>query len=152
MVNARLGKPDFDCLTLDEAYDCGCGDEPGSGQAVASASGASSAQPSAKEHFSPPAKGQIGGKILGGKGSKAAGAGWKSSSGKASPAPSEDPEDLATTSTDGEQHDEQEAPEQSGDTVSTEPPKELSKEQQQAQFDEQLRQAEKMDEAEEATE
>lgn len=27
-VNARLGKPDFDCAHLDETYDCGCGDEP----------------------------------------------------------------------------------------------------------------------------
>ena len=27
MVNARLGKPEFDCLTLDSTYDCGCGDE-----------------------------------------------------------------------------------------------------------------------------
>ncbi|WVQ75047.1 hypothetical protein IAR50_004656 [Cryptococcus sp. DSM 104548] len=26
-VNARLGKPEFDCLTLDATYDCGCGDE-----------------------------------------------------------------------------------------------------------------------------
>ncbi|TXT13300.1 hypothetical protein VHUM_00667 [Vanrija humicola] len=24
MVNKRLGKPDFDCLTLDSTYDCGC--------------------------------------------------------------------------------------------------------------------------------
>jgi FAD-linked sulfhydryl oxidase len=28
MVNARLGKPEFDCARLDETYDCGCGDEP----------------------------------------------------------------------------------------------------------------------------
>ncbi|WWC65658.1 uncharacterized protein I303_108279 [Kwoniella dejecticola CBS 10117] len=28
-VNERLGKPEFDCLTLDETYDCGCGDETG---------------------------------------------------------------------------------------------------------------------------
>ncbi|WWC73479.1 uncharacterized protein I206_107449 [Kwoniella pini CBS 10737] len=27
LVNERLGKPEFDCLTLDETYDCGCGDE-----------------------------------------------------------------------------------------------------------------------------
>ena len=27
-VNARLGKPEFDCAHLDETYDCGCGDEP----------------------------------------------------------------------------------------------------------------------------
>lgn len=27
MVNARLGKPEFDCLTLDSTYDCGCADE-----------------------------------------------------------------------------------------------------------------------------
>ena len=26
-MNERLGKEDFDCLTLDKAYDCGCGDE-----------------------------------------------------------------------------------------------------------------------------
>jgi hypothetical protein len=26
-VNARLGKPEFDCLTLDATYDCGCGPE-----------------------------------------------------------------------------------------------------------------------------
>ncbi|KAH9912780.1 ERV/ALR sulfhydryl oxidase domain-containing protein [Epithele typhae] len=27
-VNARLGKPEFDCVNLDATYDCGCGDEP----------------------------------------------------------------------------------------------------------------------------
>ncbi|WRT69485.1 uncharacterized protein IL334_006471 [Kwoniella shivajii] len=27
LVNERLGKPEFDCLTLDETYDCGCGEE-----------------------------------------------------------------------------------------------------------------------------
>ncbi|WVQ66510.1 uncharacterized protein L199_004691 [Kwoniella botswanensis] len=27
LVNERLGKPEFDCLTLDATYDCGCGDE-----------------------------------------------------------------------------------------------------------------------------
>jgi hypothetical protein len=27
LVNARLGKAEFDCLTLDETYDCGCGPE-----------------------------------------------------------------------------------------------------------------------------
>lgn len=27
LVNARLGKPEFDCLTLDATYDCGCGPE-----------------------------------------------------------------------------------------------------------------------------
>ncbi|WWC93033.1 uncharacterized protein L201_007997 [Kwoniella dendrophila CBS 6074] len=27
LVNERLGKPEFDCLTLDETYDCGCGDD-----------------------------------------------------------------------------------------------------------------------------
>ena len=27
LVNERLGKPEFDCLTLDETYDCGCGPE-----------------------------------------------------------------------------------------------------------------------------
>jgi hypothetical protein len=25
VINERLGKPEFDCLTLDETYDCGCG-------------------------------------------------------------------------------------------------------------------------------
>lgn len=25
LINARLGKADFDCLLLDEVYDCGCG-------------------------------------------------------------------------------------------------------------------------------
>ncbi|KAL7420754.1 hypothetical protein Q5752_004706 [Cryptotrichosporon argae] len=34
-VNARLGKPEFDCLTLDAAYDCGCGDEGGDADAAA---------------------------------------------------------------------------------------------------------------------
>ncbi|WVW86689.1 hypothetical protein I302_108743 [Kwoniella bestiolae CBS 10118] len=29
LVNERLGKSEFDCLTLDETYDCGCGDERG---------------------------------------------------------------------------------------------------------------------------
>ena len=27
-VNARLGKPEFDCAHLDDTYDCGCGDAP----------------------------------------------------------------------------------------------------------------------------
>ncbi|ORY34936.1 ERV/ALR sulfhydryl oxidase domain-containing protein, partial [Naematelia encephala] len=27
LVNIRLDKPEFDCLTLDETYDCGCGPE-----------------------------------------------------------------------------------------------------------------------------
>ena len=27
VINERLGKPEFDCLTLDEKYDCGCGPE-----------------------------------------------------------------------------------------------------------------------------
>ena len=27
LINERLGKPEFDCLTLDETYDCGCGPE-----------------------------------------------------------------------------------------------------------------------------
>ena len=27
-VNARLGKPEFDCANLDATYDCWCGDEP----------------------------------------------------------------------------------------------------------------------------
>ena len=35
-VNARLGKPEFDCLTLDATYDCGCGPE-GSATATAAA-------------------------------------------------------------------------------------------------------------------
>lgn len=38
-VNTRLLKPQFDCATLDAAYDCGCGPEPsaaaGAGQALA---------------------------------------------------------------------------------------------------------------------
>jgi len=27
LVNERLKKPEFDCLTLDKTYDCGCGDD-----------------------------------------------------------------------------------------------------------------------------
>jgi len=27
LINLRLGKEEFDCLTLDATYDCGCGDE-----------------------------------------------------------------------------------------------------------------------------
>ena len=27
LINERLGKPEFDCLTLDDKYDCGCGPE-----------------------------------------------------------------------------------------------------------------------------
>lgn len=27
LVNERLEKPEFDCLTLDATYDCGCGDD-----------------------------------------------------------------------------------------------------------------------------
>ncbi|OCH93520.1 hypothetical protein OBBRIDRAFT_832609 [Obba rivulosa] len=33
-VNARLGKPEFDCTHLDETYDCGCGEEPVSSSAT----------------------------------------------------------------------------------------------------------------------
>ncbi|KAG0352029.1 hypothetical protein BG005_008473 [Podila minutissima] len=29
IVNARLGKPEFDCSTLADVYKCGCADEPG---------------------------------------------------------------------------------------------------------------------------
>ena len=32
LINLRLGKEEFDCLTLDATYDCGCGDEAGSGE------------------------------------------------------------------------------------------------------------------------
>ncbi|KAI8352619.1 ERV/ALR sulfhydryl oxidase domain-containing protein [Mortierella sp. GBAus27b] len=28
IVNERLGKPDFDCSTLEDVYKCGCADEP----------------------------------------------------------------------------------------------------------------------------
>ncbi|KZT41932.1 hypothetical protein SISSUDRAFT_1042181 [Sistotremastrum suecicum HHB10207 ss-3] len=28
LVNERLHKPEFDCMTLDATYDCGCGDDP----------------------------------------------------------------------------------------------------------------------------
>ena len=34
LVNERLGKPEFDCLTLDEKYDCGCGPEGSASVAV----------------------------------------------------------------------------------------------------------------------
>ncbi|KAG8915578.1 hypothetical protein FRC01_003611 [Tulasnella sp. 417] len=34
LVNARLGKPEFDCLKLDETYDCGCGPEGNSTSTV----------------------------------------------------------------------------------------------------------------------
>lgn len=37
-VNARLGKPEFDCLTLDETYDCGCGDDANMPSSVSIAS------------------------------------------------------------------------------------------------------------------
>lgn len=30
LVNERLGKSQFDCLKLDETYDCGCGPETSS--------------------------------------------------------------------------------------------------------------------------
>ena len=36
LINAKLGKAEFDCLTLDETYDCGCGDELGSTSASSS--------------------------------------------------------------------------------------------------------------------
>lgn len=36
MVNERLGKPEFDCLTLDKTYDCGCGPESASLSSTAS--------------------------------------------------------------------------------------------------------------------
>ncbi|KAG8976575.1 hypothetical protein FRC05_003414 [Tulasnella sp. 425] len=37
LVNARLGKPEFDCLKLDETYDCGCGPEGNSTSTSAAA-------------------------------------------------------------------------------------------------------------------
>ncbi|KIR29518.1 thiol oxidase [Cryptococcus deuterogattii 99/473] len=42
-VNARLGKPEFDCLTLDETYDCGCGDDSNKSSLVSVESSPSSA-------------------------------------------------------------------------------------------------------------
>lgn len=30
IVNERLHKPEFDCLTLNDVYDCGCGNETSS--------------------------------------------------------------------------------------------------------------------------
>jgi hypothetical protein len=30
IVNKRLHKPDFDCLTLNDVYDCGCANETSS--------------------------------------------------------------------------------------------------------------------------
>ncbi|WVR09766.1 hypothetical protein IAU60_006842 [Kwoniella sp. DSM 27419] len=38
-VNARLGKEEFDCLTLDATYDCGCGDEGASASGVSAPTG-----------------------------------------------------------------------------------------------------------------
>ncbi|KAF9421218.1 hypothetical protein BGZ94_008878 [Podila epigama] len=35
IVNARLGKPEFDCSTLADVYKCGCADEPGAEALVA---------------------------------------------------------------------------------------------------------------------
>jgi hypothetical protein len=29
LVNKRLGKPEFDCANIGDAYDCGCGDDDG---------------------------------------------------------------------------------------------------------------------------
>ncbi|WVQ79417.1 hypothetical protein IAT38_001514 [Cryptococcus sp. DSM 104549] len=42
LVNARLEKPEFDCLTLDETYDCGCGDDPSASTSSSSPGVASS--------------------------------------------------------------------------------------------------------------
>lgn len=36
-VNERLGKPEFDCSTLPEIYDCGCGDPSASADSTAPA-------------------------------------------------------------------------------------------------------------------
>jgi hypothetical protein len=45
LINARLGKADFDCLLLDEVYDCGCGpDGDTTSSSVTSAVGASETQ------------------------------------------------------------------------------------------------------------
>ncbi|KDQ12021.1 hypothetical protein BOTBODRAFT_34880 [Botryobasidium botryosum FD-172 SS1] len=33
LVNERLKKPQYDCMKLDETYDCGCGDDPVRGDA-----------------------------------------------------------------------------------------------------------------------
>jgi hypothetical protein len=37
MINERLGKPEFDCLTLNDVYDCGCGPEGEDGKAETTA-------------------------------------------------------------------------------------------------------------------
>lgn len=42
LVNARLGKPEFDCLTLDATYDCGCGPD---GNATSTSTSTSSSLP-----------------------------------------------------------------------------------------------------------
>ncbi|CAD6569890.1 MAG: hypothetical protein TREMPRED_005498 [Tremellales sp. Tagirdzhanova-0007] len=39
LINLRLGKEEFDCLTLDATYDCGCGDEAVSSGGVAAQRG-----------------------------------------------------------------------------------------------------------------
>ena len=43
LINARLGKEDFDCLLLNEVYDCGCGPE---GNSTSSSTGGGAAMAS----------------------------------------------------------------------------------------------------------
>jgi hypothetical protein len=73
-VNERLGKPEFDCLTLDATYDCGCGDEE---------SGTKSAG-TGPDPVTPPPRPGLQNKILGGKGGLRGGAGqgWKQAAAK----------------------------------------------------------------------
>lgn len=64
MVNARLGKDEFDCLTLNDVYDCGCGPESEEGKTATTEGD----KPKEKAKVNRP----LGG--LGGKGNTAAGA------------------------------------------------------------------------------
>jgi hypothetical protein len=79
LVNERLGKPEFDCLTLDATYDCGCGDGEESGQKAATESAGTG-----QEDLTPPPRPGLQNKILGGKGGLRGGAGqgWKQAAAK----------------------------------------------------------------------
>lgn len=55
-VNLRLGKPVFDCTTLDERWDCGCGITPGQPGANQQPSQASAQAPQPAEPSKKPEK------------------------------------------------------------------------------------------------
>jgi len=81
MINLRLGKEEFDCLTLDSTYDCGCGPDGALGttsQKVAEGAEITGMEESDLRGFGSVGKGD--GKTHGGSGG--AGDGWVEDNGE----------------------------------------------------------------------